>query len=187
MGYKLLGNQCSKYLWMSSMLKVLVFLNHKKYTLMKYCFADICSWQSMNWRNPASLNWLLTPKISPSTAIPPKSHEADSNSHLNAFQSCGISLDAEYSSHASVPAALLPAAEQSAWSQSYWLLVPKWEVLCCPLNSASCCALVFLFILVCVACRQLKSPSCVLPWCCYCCSVESLPLAPGCRFSLQFL
>lgn len=131
MGYKLLGNQCSKYLWMSS----------KKYELMKYCFADICSWQSMNWRNPASLNWLLTPKISPSTAIPPKSHEADSNRHLNAFQSCGISLDAEYSSHASVPAALLPAAEQSARSQSYWLLVPKWAVLCCPLNSASCVSL----------------------------------------------
>lgn len=34
----------------------------------------------MNWRNPASLNWLLTPEISPSPAIPPKSHEAEGSS-----------------------------------------------------------------------------------------------------------
>lgn len=104
-------------------------------------------------------------------------------SHLNAIQSRRTSLDAEYPSHASVPAALVPISLIPVLLTS--CPVPKWAVLLsCPLNSASYPALVSLFILVRVSCRLLKSPSLVPLGAALQLSGVS---APGSSFTLRFL
>ena len=142
-----------------------------KYELMKYCFANMFSWHAMNWRNPASLNWvcdcLLQKYLSLQLFPPNPTRQTAVTSHLDAFRSHRISLAAECTCQISAPSAHVPVPKSPVWPQPCWLLVQNqngqyWRV--APPNLAFGHGLALLFGLVygCmafVAWSQLKSCS----------------------------
>lgn len=79
MGYKFIGKQCSKYLWMSSTLKALVILNGKIWVdEILLCKSILLTVNELE--ESCFIKLIAYSKNISISAIPPKSHEADGSS-----------------------------------------------------------------------------------------------------------